>query len=140
MGAQISINVTKENDYRERIIDETKGGVDVVIDMAGNKPAVDDGFAILRRTGTYTSFGIAPEPFEFDVAQNIVFKGANIIGINGRKMFETWYQTKNILDYKLVDPSPVISHTMPFKDIIKVMEMAVSLDVPTSKIILTMSQ
>jgi len=55
-------------------------------------------------------------------------------------MFETWYQMKNILDYKLVDPSPVISHTMPFKDIIKAMEMAVSLDVPTSKIILTMSQ
>jgi len=106
--------------------------------MAGNKPAVEDGFAILRTTGTYTSFGLAPAPFEFDMANNIVFKGAKIIGITGRKMFETWYQLKNILDYKLVDPKPVISHTMPFKDFIKAMEMAVSNDVDTSKIVLTM--
>ncbi|RKX18264.1 MAG: L-threonine 3-dehydrogenase [Candidatus Zixiibacteriota bacterium] len=138
MGANVSINVTKEKEYRKRIIDETNGGVDVVLDMAGNKPAVDDGFAILRPTGTYTSFGIAPAPFEFDMAKNIVFKGVNIIGINGRKMFKTWYQMKNILDYKLVDPNPVISHTMPFKDIIKAMEMAVANDVDTSKIVLIM--
>ncbi|MCP4703374.1 MAG: alcohol dehydrogenase catalytic domain-containing protein, partial [candidate division Zixibacteria bacterium] len=138
MGAHVSINVADKEDYRQRIIDETKGGVDIVLDMAGNKPAVDDGFAILRTTGTYTSFGIAPAPFEFDMANNIVFKGANIIGINGRKMFETWYQIKNILDYKLVDPSPVISHVMPFTDFIKAMEMAVAPDVDTSKIVLTM--
>jgi len=111
MGANVSINVTKEKEYRKRIIDETNGGVDVVLDMAGNKPAM---------------------------AKNIVFKGVNIIGINGRKMFKTWYQMKNILDYKLVDPNPVISHTMPFKDIIKAMEMAVANDVDTSKIVLIM--
>jgi threonine 3-dehydrogenase len=139
MGADVSVNVTEEKRYVERIIDETNGGVDIVLDMAGNKPAVDDGFSILRRMGTFTSFGIAPAPFEFDMAQNVVFKGATIIGINGRKMFDTWYQIKNILDSRLVDPRPVISHTLPFGDFIKAMDMAVSPDIPTSKIILKMT-
>ena len=139
MGAGISIDVGKDKEYRQRIIEETGGGVDVVLDMAGNKPAVEDGFAILRRMGTFTSFGIASAPFEFDMAKNIVFKGARIIGINGRKMFDTWFQIRNILDNNLVDIKPVISHIMPFKDFIKAIDMAVSPEVSTSKIVLKMA-
>lgn len=138
MGADIIINVTKERDYVKRIVDETDGGVDVVLDMAGNKNAVSDGFAILRRTGTYTAFGIASTPFEFDMANNVVFKGARIIGINGRKMFETWYQLKNLLDYKKVDISPVITHRFPFTDFKKAADTAISPDSKAGKVVLLM--
>jgi len=137
MGADVSINVTKDNDYRRRIIDETDGGVDVVLDMAGNKPAVEDGFAILRKAGTFTSFGIAPAPFEFNMAENVVFKGAKIIGINGRKMFETWYQVRNLLDHKKIDVNPVITHRFPFKDFHKAVETAISPDINSAKVVLT---
>ncbi|MCX6826515.1 MAG: alcohol dehydrogenase catalytic domain-containing protein [candidate division Zixibacteria bacterium] len=139
MGADISINVTTEKKYVERIIDETDGGVDVVLDMAGNKNAVTDGFNILRRMGTFTAFGIASEPFEFDMANNVVFKGANVIGISGRKMFETWYQLKNLLDTGKVDVKPAISHRFPFTDFIKAMDLATSTAVPSAKIVLLMS-
>ncbi|PKK83854.1 MAG: L-threonine 3-dehydrogenase [candidate division Zixibacteria bacterium HGW-Zixibacteria-1] len=138
MGADVSINVTTDNDYRRRIIEETSGGVDVVLDMAGNKNAVNDGFAILRRTGTFTAFGIASAPFEFDMAENVVFKGAKIIGINGRKMFETWYQLKNLLDFGRIDISPVISHQFPFTDFMEAIDIAASGKVPSSKIVLLM--
>ncbi len=138
MGADVSINVVEDRNYRERILDETNGGVDVVMDMAGNKNAVSDGFAILRRTGTFTAFGIAPAPFEFDMAQNIVFKGARVIGINGRKMFDTWYQLRNLLDSGKVDIRPVISHKFPFKDFLKAFETAISTTTPSAKVVLTM--
>lgn len=138
MGADVSINVTTEKDYCERIIEETGGGVDVVLDMAGNKNAVNDGFAILRRMGTFTAFGIAPAPFEFDMAQNIVFKGATMIGINGRKMFQTWYQMRNLLDFGKIDLRPVISHHFPFGDFMKAMETAVSPEINSSKVVLMM--
>ncbi len=138
MGADISINVTQEKNYRERILEETDGGVDIVLDMAGNKAAVHDGFAILRRMGTFTAFGIAPAPFEFDMAESVVFKGAKIIGISGRKMFETWYQLRNLLDTGKVDPRPVITHRFPFKDFIKAMDLATSHKIPSSKIVLIM--
>lgn len=138
MGADVSVNVVEEKNYREKILDETNGGVDVVMDMAGNKNAVSDGFAILRRTGTFTAFGIAPSPFEFDMAQNIVFKGARVIGINGRKMFDTWYQLRNLLDSGKVDIRPVISHKFPFTDFLKAFETAISTTTPSAKVVLTM--
>lgn len=138
MGADVSVNVIEDRNYRERILDETNGGVDVVMDMAGNKNAVSDGFAILRRTGTFTAFGIAPAPFEFDMAQNIVFKGARVIGINGRKMFDTWYQLRNLLDSGKVDIRPVISHKFPFTDFLKAFETAISTTTPSAKVVLTM--
>ncbi|MEP0827590.1 MAG: L-threonine 3-dehydrogenase [bacterium] len=138
MGADVSVNVVEDRNYRERILDETNGGVDVVMDMAGNKNAVSDGFAILRRTGTFTAFGIAPAPFEFDMAQNIVFKGARVIGINGRKMFDTWYQLRNLLDSGKVDIRPVISHKFPFTDFLKAFETAISTTTPSAKVVLTM--
>lgn len=138
MGADVSVNVVEEKNYREKILDETNGGVDVVMDMAGNKNAVSDGFAILRRTGTFTAFGIAASPFEFDMAQNIVFKGARVIGINGRKMFDTWYQLRNLLDGGKVDIRPVISHKFPFTDFLKAFETAISTTTPSAKVVLTM--
>ncbi len=137
MGADDSINVTEEKDFIERIIDETSGGVDAVLDMAGNQKAVETGFEILRRTGTYTAFGISPTPFEFDFAKNIIFKGARIIGINGRKMFETWYQIKNFLDYNKLDITPVITHKFPFEDFEKAMTTAISPKIDAMKVILT---
>jgi threonine 3-dehydrogenase len=138
MGADVSIDVGKKKDYRVQILEETSGGVDVVLDMAGNKPAVEDGFAILRRMGTFTAFGIASEPFEFDMANNIVFKGAKIIGINGREMFGTWYQAKNLIESGMVDITPVITHQFGFHDFISAIEMSIDPGQNSSKIVLKM--
>lgn len=136
MGADVSINVQKEKDYRERIVQETDGGVEAVLDMAGNKAAVDDGFKILRKMGTFTAFGIPPAPFEFDFADNIVFKGARIIGINGRKMFQTWYQLHHLLNSGAIDISPIITHRFPFSDFIQAIETSVSPNENKGKVVL----
>lgn len=123
MGAHVSINVEKEQDYVRRIVDETGGGVDVVLDMAGNQAAVRDGLAILKRTGTLIAFGIPSRPIEIDYAEGLVFKGAKVIAINGRKMFETWFQVRAMLDYELVNPLPVITHIIPFRDALKGLDL-----------------
>ncbi|UCD18231.1 MAG: zinc-binding dehydrogenase, partial [Candidatus Zixiibacteriota bacterium] len=107
----------------------------VVLDMAGNKAAVEDGFAILRRTGTFTAFGIAPAPYEFDMADNVIFKGAKVIGINGRKMFQTWYQVRNFLDYRKIDVTPVITHRFPFVEFMKGMKTALSPKINSGKVV-----
>jgi len=135
MGAHISVNVEKDKDYIRRIVDETNGGVDVVLDMAGNQAAIRDGLALLKRTGTFIAFGIPSRPIEVDYAEGLVFKGANLIAINGRKMFETWFQVKALLDYKLVDPSPVITHVIPFKDALKGLDLVCNHREPASKLV-----
>jgi threonine 3-dehydrogenase len=138
MGATTSVNVTTDKDFIPRIIEETSGGVDVVLDMAGNQSAVDAGFQILRKAGTFCMFGIPPEPIRFDSSAYVIFKGATVLGINGRKMFETWYQMSALLSGGLVDPSPVISHRFPFSDFSKAFETATSPDVSSAKVVLMM--
>ena len=45
-----------------------------------------------------------------DLVNNVIFKGSTIYGINGRKMFETWYQVRSLLQSHLVDLSKIITH------------------------------
>jgi len=136
MGADVVINITKETQFIERIKDETGGGVDVVLDMAGNQKAVETGFQILRRAGTYTAFGIPPNPIMFDLAENVIFKGARVIGINGRKMFQTWYQMDELLNSGLLDPTPVITHVRPFSQALETLKMVGEQTEPVCKAVL----
>ena len=138
MGANISINIATEPKFKERIIDETSGGVDVVLDMAGNQKSVETGFDILRKAGTLVMFGIPPDAVMIDVNRAIIFKGATVIGINGRKMFETWYQMQALLDGRMVDPTPVITHRYPFKRFLDAVEMFALGKEPSSKVVMLM--
>lgn len=138
MGADVSINVKTDERIVERILDETGGGVDVVLDMAGNQSAVDTGFNILRKAGTYCMFGIPPEPIKFDVNAYVIFKGATIYGINGRKLFETWYQMSALLSGGMVDPTPAITHRFAFKDFLTAIELWATNKEPACKIVLLM--
>ncbi len=138
MGAHDSINVKHEPDFAQRIIEETHGGVDVVLDMAGNQASMDSGFNILRKAGTFVMFGIPPDAVKIDVNRAIIFKGANVIGINGRKMFETWYQMQALLDGGLVDPTPVITHRYPFAKFNEAISMFALNKEPSSKVVLLM--
>jgi len=126
MGADVALSILTHGPAKE-IMDATSGeGVDVVLEMTGVQGAIDNGFKILKKGGTFTAFGIPSSKIEFDLANGVIFKGANIIGINGRLMFETWFQLSNLLKYKKVDVSPVITHKMPLKDFQKGMEAVIS--------------
>jgi threonine 3-dehydrogenase len=50
-------------------------------------------------------------------------------------MFETWFQIKALLDYKLVDPTPVITHTIPFTDALKGLDLVCNKREPASKLV-----
>jgi threonine 3-dehydrogenase len=66
-------------------------GVDVVLEMSGSPSAYDDAFKIVRNGGTVLLLGITRKPLkEFDIANYVIWKGVNVKGIFGRKMFETW--------------------------------------------------
>jgi threonine 3-dehydrogenase len=126
MGADVALSILTHDTVKE-IMDATAGeGVDVVLEMTGAQKAIDDGFKILKKGGTFTAFGIPPSKIELDLNNSVIFKAANIIGISGRLMFETWFQLSNLLKFKKVDISPVITHKMPLKDFHKGMEAVIS--------------
>jgi threonine 3-dehydrogenase len=104
-------------DVRAIVRDHTEGyGVDVLLEMAGHRDAVKLGFDILRTGGRASLLGIPSQPIELDLARDIIFKGATVLGINGRKMFETWYQMTALLKAGKLDLHPVITDRLPISD------------------------
>jgi len=121
-----------------KLIKEITGGegVDVVLEMTGSQDAINNGFSVLKKGGRFTAFGIPSEKVEIDVANNVIFKGAVIIGISGRKMFDTWYTVANLLESKRIDISPVITHKFPLEEFEKGFELMMSEERKAAKILL----
>jgi len=69
---------------------------------------------MLRNGGRAALLGIPPDDVKINLAERIIFKGLTVLGINGRKMFETWYQTEALVKSGRVDLRPIITHVVPF--------------------------
>ncbi len=134
MGADVALN-SREMDPAARVLEATGGrGVDVVLEMSGHPDAVHQGFRMLRRGGRISLLGIPSRPIELDLPNDIIFKGATVQGINGRRMFQTWYQMQGLLLSGRLDLSPAISGRLPLADFRRGFEMLMAGD--ASKIIL----
>jgi threonine 3-dehydrogenase len=114
MGSHVGID-PYANNVVARILEETEGnGADVVLEMSGNSQAIRQALAALRFGGHVSLLGIPSRPVELDLADGIIFKGATVRGVTGRRMFQTWYQTRGFLESGM-DLSPVITHRMPLE-------------------------
>lgn len=113
MGADCVVN-SGETDPVTYVKNLTDGyGVDVVLEMSGHPRAIQQGFEMLTNAGRMSMLGLPTKPVEIDVTNQIVFKGATVHGITGRRMFETWKQTAGLLQSKRVDLEPLITHRLP---------------------------
>ncbi|MGQ0628832.1 MAG: L-threonine 3-dehydrogenase [Phycisphaerales bacterium] len=99
---------------------QTRGeGPDVLLEMSGHPTGIDAGFTALRMGGTAALLGIPSMPFTFDLTNHIVFKAATVLGINGRKMFETWYQMESLLLSGRLQLDEIITHEIALADFAK---------------------
>ncbi len=97
MGADVILNPAAENTVA-RILAETGGtGVDVLLEMSGNPAAIQQGFKALRAGGRASLLGIPTESVPLDLVNDVIFKGATVQGIYGRRMFQTWVQMTALL-------------------------------------------
>src|SRR5262249_15404362 len=111
-------------DVKAIVMEATGGiGVDVLLEMAGHKDAIKLGFDILRLGGRVSLLGIPSRPVELNLATDIIFKGAPVLGINGRRMYQTWYQMTALLKAGKLDLHPVITDRLAMRDFTKGMDM-----------------
>ena len=123
MGADVTLDPATEN-VAAKVLEATGGtGVDVLLEMSGHPTAIRAGFAMLRTGGRASLLGIPSKPFELDFAKDIIFKGALVQGINGRKMFETWFQMEALLATGKLDLEPAITHRLRLDEFAKAMEL-----------------
>lgn len=126
MGADRVIDPAKENPSEVAKAMTSGQGVDVVLEMSGHPAAIAQGFRSIRKNGRYSLLGIPAKPLSIDLAKDIIFPGVNVQGINGRRMFETWYQMDALLVSGKVDLKPLITHHFKMEEYQKAFEVGIS--------------
>jgi threonine 3-dehydrogenase len=114
VGADATFLATDPNVIDEIVARTNGAGADVLLEMSGSGSAIDAGLAMVRNGGRAALLGIPSDEVRINLAERIIFKGLTVLGINGRTMFETWYQTEALVKSGRVDLTPIITHQMPF--------------------------
>jgi len=113
VGADATFLASDPNLVDEMLRRTNGDGADVLLEMSGSGAAIDIGLAMVRNGGRAALLGIPPDDVNINLAERIIFKGLTVLGINGRKMFETWYQTEALVRSGRVDLAPIITHVLP---------------------------
>jgi len=124
MGADSVYNPSRQgDDVATWMIEANEGyGVDIVLEMSGASSSIDAAFRGVRNGGRVTLFGIPSTPVRIDVAESMIFKNLTVLALNGRRIFDTWYKTRWLLESGRVDLRPVITEEVSLKDVERVME------------------
>ena len=126
MGADIVLN-SKEVDVVSEVEKVTKGlGMDIVVELTGNRGVLNDASKTLRRGGDIVLVGLFSGPVEWDVVNHVIYKEANVYGVTGRIMWDTWWTAQSLILSGKVDVGPVITHRFDLKDYEKAFQWAQS--------------
>ena len=93
LGCRRDVSRTQAGCRRRHQATTRGDGADVLLEMSGSGAAIDLGLQTLRNGGT-AACSASPPNVNLNLAERIIFKGLTVSGINGRRMFETWYQTR----------------------------------------------
>ena len=114
VGADLLFDPAVEG-VEEIILQNTEDlGPQILLEMSGHPHAISQGFRLLRNGGCACVLGIPPAPITLDWAKDIIFKGITIKAINGRRMYDTWFQSQNFMLKELEKINRLITHRLPF--------------------------
>lgn len=110
MGAD-HVFLASDRDWPGRARTLTRSqGPEVLLEMSGSPQALTSGLKALRNGGTAALLGLPSEPVPIDLPNHIIFKGATILGINGRRIFDTWYRAEELLVSGRVRIDRMVTH------------------------------
>jgi threonine 3-dehydrogenase len=86
-------------DLAKKIRNLTDGvGVDVALEMSGQNASVNNAIASVRRGGDVILFGLKSGDAVIEDLDRVIVDGISLHSVVGRRIFETWYITKNLLE------------------------------------------
>ncbi len=126
LGADLCLNPMKD-DVIKAVLEATGGlGVDVVAEMSGNATAINQALKYLKLGGRMSILGIPNGDVSLDIANDVVFRGIQIHGITGRRMYDTWYQVKGLIASGNLNLERIVTHKLPLEDFAEGMELMAS--------------
>jgi threonine 3-dehydrogenase len=115
MGADLALDA-RDPGTEERIGQATGGdGVDVVLEMSGAAPALDQALRVITRGGRVSLLGIFGDAPRVELSELVIMKGVRLHGIFGRRIYDTWERTQALLRGGL-DVTPIITHRLSLDD------------------------
>ena len=73
-------------------------GADVAMEMAGFNSSVNNAIQSTRRGGEVILFGLKQGNFHIQAFDRVIVNGLTLHSVIGRRIFETWYITRNLLE------------------------------------------
>ena len=129
LGATAAFDAREGDGWIAEVRKACRGeGVDVLLEMSGADAAFSQGFRALRNGGTAALLGLPAKAVTFDFNEHIIFKGCTVLGINGRKMWETWYQMEELLLGGRLELDEIITHEFPLEQFEKGFDTMISGD------------
>jgi threonine 3-dehydrogenase len=126
MGADLALDAL-DPETPGRISDATAGdGVEVVLEMSGAAPALDQALEMVTRGGRISLLGIFGEPVTIDLSEQVIQKGLRLYGIYGRRIYDTWERTQALLRSGTLDVTPIITHRFDLADWERAFELIAS--------------
>ncbi len=124
LGATRVVDVTKET-LKEVMNDiGMTEGFDVGLEMSGTQKALDDMIHTMKNGGKIALLGLQREDTTVDI-ETVIFKGINLRGIYGRKVWDTWYKMTTMIQAGL-DISGIITHHFEIEDFQKGFDAMIS--------------
>jgi threonine 3-dehydrogenase len=116
MGADFVLNPAAEDPLVKIRVATAGTGVDVLLEMSGNPAAIQQGFKALRAGGRASLLGIPTENVPLDLVEDVIFKGATVQGIYGRRMYETWVEMTALLKAGRVNLQPLFGERVELEN------------------------
>ncbi len=115
MGAD-SVIQAKNNDGNDLFSQSDLENIDVAIDYTGQADVIQSLSRCLRVGGSLRLLAIPEKSAGFPY-EHIILKGLEVVGVHGRKLFETWDIAEDLLVSGKVNLWPVISHRLSLQDV-----------------------
>lgn len=111
LGADVIVNVQKE-DLFKTLGDMTDGyGADIVFECAGAGPSAAMCLQAVRKGGQYTQMGLAGKSYPWDMDQ-VAYKEITMTGMFAT-IPEAWTKALQLMANGLVNTKPLASHVLP---------------------------
>ena len=113
LGADVRVNVSKEN-LAEIVRGATGGaGVDVSLECSGAEPAAKQCLELLRRQGKYCQIGIFGRPITFDL-DKVLYGEIRLIGSFSQK-FTAWKEAIKLFSQGKIKAKPLVTDILPLE-------------------------
>jgi threonine 3-dehydrogenase len=122
IGADVILS-PNDGDVHARIEKEAPGGVDATLEMSGHPSSLALAIQSTRPGGRISLLGVYGTPNQTIDMNAVIFKGIDVQGIVGRRIWQTWDQMTELLKDGKLNLLPVITHKMHYTEFHTAMEL-----------------